>query len=151
MRVGAIGPALLAGALLASAPLLGCAGPEPGLEPVPRPDRAAFAATVLPILIEHCANPSCHGRPERALSLFAPLKFRADPARTWLVEPLSPGEIEHDYRATAALIDPRDPDGSLLLQKALARTYHGGGVTLEAEDVPHRALRAWIAAAEGAR
>lgn len=126
---------------------VGCAGPDPGTTPVAQPDRAEFATTILPILAERCANPACHGRPERALSLYAPLRFRADATRTWLDEPLTPQELEHDYCAVSGLIDPADPDRSLLLQKALERAPHGGGRVLEPEDGPHRMIRAWIAEA----
>ena len=125
--------------------IAGCVGPEPGATAVPEPDRVVFASTVLPILAEHCANPSCHGRPERPLSLFAPRRYRADVARTWLDEPLTPVELEH--RAVSALIDPLDPDGSLLLRKALSTSFHLGGAALERDDAPHRLIRAWIAEA----
>lgn len=127
--------------------LSGCAGPDPGSTPLARPDRAEFAAKVLPILVERCANPSCHGRPERALSLYAPQRFRIDPRWTWLDGPLTAEELEHDYRAVAALIDPGDPESSLVLTKALARTWHGGGAVLEPDDDAHRAIRTWIAEA----
>lgn len=132
--------------LVLAAIALGCSGPAPGLVATARLDREVFATEVLPILVEGCANPSCHGRPERGLSLYAPRRFREDPARTHLDEPLTAEELEHNFYATTALVDAADPDGSLLLAKALgARVYHGGGAVLESvNDARYRAIRAWV-------
>jgi len=125
--------------------LAGCANVEQGTTELARLDRAEFAARVLPILTESCANPSCHGRPERALSLYAPRRFREDPTRTFLDEPLTAEELEHNFRASSALVDPHDVDASLLLRKAIGRA-HGGGVLLDGpNDDRYRTLRAWAA------
>jgi len=132
--------------------LAGCANVEPGATEVARLDRVQFAATVQPILAESCANPSCHGRPERALSLYAPRRFREDPSRTYLDEPLTAEELEHNFCASSALVDPSAIDQSPLLRKSLGEksgSHHGGGVVFDGpNDDRYRTLRVW---AEGAR
>lgn len=129
--------------------LLGCANVEQGTSENPRLDREAFAAKVQPILIESCANPTCHGRPERGLSIYAPKRFRADPSRTHLDEPLTDEELEHNFCAASALVNGDDVDASLLLRKAIGEhsgSYHGGGVVLDGvDDRRYRTLRAWAA------
>jgi mono/diheme cytochrome c family protein len=55
------------------------------------------------------------------------------------------GEVGHDFPLARKLVDPRRPDASTLLTKALGES-HGGGTTLSKGGSKHKALRAWIAA-----
>lgn len=138
-------------ATLLAIALTGCANVEPGTTELARLDRAGFEVSVQPILAESCANPSCHGRPERALSLYAPRRFREDSSRTHLDEPLTPEELAHNFHAASALVDMQSIDQSPLLRKSLGErsgSYHGGGVVFDGEnDDRYRTLRAWAAGA----
>ncbi|MEK6606468.1 MAG: hypothetical protein AABZ30_02300 [Myxococcota bacterium] len=125
--------------------LAGCGGVEQGYEPVPPLDEEAFVESVGPVLEERCANPSCHGRPERPLAVYAPRRFRADATRTFLDEPLTSEELRHNYdRACgfAAFVDA--PIESLLLRKPLGRAYHGGGIVLAEGDAETRVIEDWL-------
>ncbi|MEO6594860.1 MAG: DUF1549 domain-containing protein [Planctomycetota bacterium] len=96
-----------------------------------------FAYDVLPILQRQgCSSAYCHGsatgRAGFRLSLFG-----SEPAA--------------DYAAIATQfsgrrLDLRNPDQSLLVQKALGRLEHGGGRRLPRDGVAHEVLREWIAA-----
>lgn len=130
----------------------GCSGPDAGSRPVRLGDRATFDADVQPVLAARCANPTCHGRPERALSLFAPHRYRADPARTYLDEPLTEAELAHNHLSASALATEQDrAEDSLLARKPRAEdagTYHGGGrIFVDATERDYRTLVAWIAGA----
>jgi hypothetical protein len=139
-------------ALLGS--LIGCA-PLPDPEPMPVGDAATFAATVQPVVDERCATPSCHGRPERPLSLFSPLHYRRDPARTFLDEPLDADELDANVRRTCAftldlLREHEAVDACLVLRKPLAvaaggARHEGGEIFRAVDDRDYRTLRAWLA------
>lgn len=129
-----------------------CSGPDSGALPVRFGDRATFDADVQPVLAARCANPTCHGRPERALSLFAPHRYRADPARTYIDEPLTEAELAHNHLSASALATEQErPEDSLLVRKPRAEdagTYHGGGrVFVDDTERDYRTLVAWIAGA----
>src|SRR5262245_40387020 len=121
--------ALCALLLAAAAPLL-----APRQPPARRFD---FASDVLPILQRQgCSSAYCHGsatgRAGFKLSLFG-------------------SEPGADFAAiTTALggrrVDLRDPEHSLLVQKALGRLDHGGGRRVPRDSPSHRALLEWIAA-----
>ncbi len=94
-----------------------------------------FTYDVLPLLQRQgCASAYCHGAATGQggfkLSLFGS-DPRADHAA-----------ITRDLGGRR--LDLRDPDASLLLQKPLLRTKHGGGRRLERDGDAHRLLRAWI-------
>lgn len=125
----------------------GCGGPENGTNAVRAFDRDAFVATVQPIVAERCANPSCHGRLERPLALYAPMRFRLDPTRTHIDEPLTAREVDHNFWASAFLsTEAERAEESLFLAKPLAQIrYHGGGAIFDsAEDAEYRALLVWV-------
>lgn len=137
-------------ALVLAAAVIGCGGPPPGEEAVNRPSFERFELEVQPILELGCANPSCHGRPERPLSIYAPLRHRADPSRTHLAEPLTADELLQNYSVSRVLgSGGASADETLLVRKPLAEhaaTYHGGGAVFDgAADERHRTLRAWVA------
>lgn len=126
----------------------GCSAPENGTIPLQWLDRGVFVDTVQPILAERCANPSCHGRPERPLSIFAPLRFRSDDSRRYLDEPLARNEIDHNYMACVVFsTEAAQASEALLIAKPLAEIrYHGGGAIFDSTDDPdYQRMLEWIA------
>ncbi len=126
-----IGSSRSLGALVAVLALAGCEGPGLGAGALALGPLDVYAWEVEPVLEARCAQGGCHGRPDRPFVLFAPGVYRADPARTYLAEALSPAEIELNARRVAALAVPSDPESSLALRKPLSieggGVYHGGG------------------------
>jgi hypothetical protein len=49
-----------------------------------------------------------------------------------------------DYLLASKLIDPADPENSLLLQKPLAKVEHKGGIKFAVGDQGHKAFRQWV-------
>jgi hypothetical protein len=112
-------------------------------------DYPEFEAQVQPILAERCGNPTCHGRPERPFSVFSPLAWRLDAARTYLQEPLTEEELVHNYVSACVFASEADaPADAALVRKPLADTigvYHGGGVIFDGRaDRNYRAVHAWL-------
>lgn len=129
--------------------LWGCVAPTEEEVALPRYDFERFAAEVQPVLAARCANPTCHGRPERPLSIYSPLAWRADASRTYLFEEVSEEELGHNYDVTRAMAsDAPEPEQTLLLRKpmgGLASTYHGGGDIFEGEtDRDYRTMLEWL-------
>jgi len=136
-------------ALIAVCALTACSSPEVGEVHLAPLDRATFDARVEPILERRCASTSCHGVPARGLPLYAPLQYRADPAHTWVIEPLTEAELRNNF--TAATIWARQTSGggmSMLLAKPLAEhaaEFHGGGATFASvEDGDFATLAEWV-------
>jgi hypothetical protein len=125
---------------------------DPGLVSVPRGDVEVFAADVQPVVDARCADPTCHGRPERPLSLYSPGRYRLDPARTFIAEPLTAEELEANARSMAAFaadVAPGGVDLCLVLRKPLAVEMggcgHEGGVAWTSrDDREYRAVRSWL-------
>lgn len=112
-------------------------------------DFELFQATVQPVIANSCGNPSCHGRPERAFSIFSQRNWRLDADQLYLPTPLSDEELEHNFISASLQVDDGDDlRQSLLLLKPLgdvANTYHGGGtVFADQTDRSYRAILAWI-------
>ncbi len=132
--------------------LLGCSAPapEPEEEAVLALDWGVFQQSIEPMLQQRCANPSCHGRPERPWSIYAPGRFRLDSTRLFIDEDLNAQEKEHNFWVSSvfANIGGIASNERLLLQKPLAQgVYHGGGaIFLGERDEAARTLRAWIEA-----
>ncbi len=82
-----------------------------------------------------CNMGACHGNLNGKGGLKLSLRGE-DPAYDYLA--LTRG-------ALARRIDPSSPDASLVLQKAVGRVPHEGGVRFPVESVEYRALRSWIA------
>ncbi len=94
-----------------------------------------FRNDVLPVLSKlGCNQMGCHGSPKGKKRLHLSL-FSADPHKDYL-------EI---VDAKKKLIDPKNPEESWLLQKALCYEDHGGGDVLEEDSPEHRLLLEWIA------
>ncbi len=139
-------PLLLA---LAAAQLVGCFGPAPGEEPMRVGDLDAFAADVEPYLEARCALGGCHGRPDRALTFYAPGSWRADPSRTWLDEPLSRAELAANAAHLCAFALEGPAESSLALCTPLALDQggcgHGGGaIFADRSDLAYRAIARWL-------
>lgn len=123
-------------------------GPGHAESPV-MPDFELFVTEVEPALAS-CANPACHGRPDRPLAIYAPGLYRADPADTWVDTPLTEDESLENYRrACGFVVDSPDPLDCDLVCKPLAPAaggcLHGGGVLhLDRSDPDHQLLVAWI-------
>jgi hypothetical protein len=49
-----------------------------------------------------------------------------------------------DYLISSKLIDPADPEKSLLLQKPLGKVKHEGGIKFAVGDQGHKAFRQWV-------
>lgn len=132
----------------------GCIGTPEGTTRVPILDYDQFESDVQRIFIERCGNPACHGRPERPFSVFGPERYRADPLRTFLDEPLTDEEVLSNYQSACAFsLGVRDPADCLLLRKPLARAaggagHLGGEVWSDRDDPEARVVEAWLATAE---
>jgi hypothetical protein len=125
--------------------LCACSGVEQSYVAAASPDEALFAADVEPVLERHCANPSCHGRDERPLRVYAPMRFRVDRDRLFLDEPLSDDEVRANYESAAGFVATGgDPERSLLLRKPLGKAWHAPGAVFFEEDPPARAIRDWL-------
>ena len=129
--------------------LAGCGVPEGDDVPVRWFDYQTFVTDVQPVLADRCGNPTCHGRPERPLSIYNQLAWRADPDRTYLLEQLDETELRHNYTVSCVLSTEADePAATLFLRKSLGDltdTYHGGGNVFEDDsERDYRALLAWL-------
>lgn len=143
-------------AALAALLVGGCVGGGPAREALPAGDPIAFAARVQPVFDARCADPTCHGLPDRPLSIFSPRRYRADPARTLLDEPLTTDETAANVRACAAfafdaVTEGGTTDDCLILRKPLpveqGGARHGGGVIFQSDSAREwRVLRSWLGA-----
>lgn len=124
--------------------LLACLAP-PAPFAVPEADLDRFEAEIQPILGATCASGSCHGAPGRPMPIFAPGRHRADPARTWLDEPLTEAELAQNLRYAVLAADPLDPRlAHRPLAEAAGGSWHGGGDQYEDRSEPDwQALDAW--------
>ena len=126
------------------------AGPGEAL-PLPDPDPAVFAAEVQPVLAVSCANPACHGTPERPLSVYAPGRWRLDDRATFRDEPLTDEELAHNLAsATAFLVGVEDALECELVARPLAPGQggqeHGGGtVWADTGEPGFQAVFEWVA------
>lgn len=122
-----------------------CAQPN-GPDRIPPLDHTQFVANVEPVLELRCANPSCHGNDRRALRVYAPGRFRLDPTRLHLAEPLSADELaSNEVSAAAFAADITRADDSLLLSKPTGRAAHLGGIVFtDPTDREPTAIRTWL-------
>ncbi|MBA2661370.1 MAG: beta-propeller fold lactonase family protein [Bradymonadaceae bacterium] len=129
----------------------GCAPAEaPAPAPAwPSPSFERFVEEVQPLLLNRCANPSCHGRADRPFALFAQGAHRLQAADVFLDHDLTPAEVQGNYdRARSFARD--EGRGPLLLQKPLAeqisgvRHRAGGDIFLTRGDPEYRALADWV-------
>lgn len=137
---------------VAFALLMGCANvdDEPGM--VPR-DRAAFDATVWPILVRDCGFSDCHGSHERFFQVVGPGHERLDPTLSPNA-PVTEAELQFSYTRALSMIDTNDPASSLLLRKPLEVSAGGAGhegtdsfgmdVYRTANHPSYQALRTWV-------
>jgi len=133
----------------------GCALDVPPPRPLPAGDLAMFAARAQPVLDRACATAGCHGRAERPLALYSPGNRRLDPARTFLIEPLTAAELLANARAIDAfalepLRDELPIHDCLVLRKPLAVSaggagHEGGELFPSRDDRDYQALYAYLA------
>jgi hypothetical protein len=139
--------------LLAILPLMAACGSDTSELSVSTPDRAEFTMSVYPILLRDCAFYACHGSSDRFLQVFGPGRGRLS-AATRPLDPELDAEIIHSYDRARSLIDPNDPDQSLLLRKPLEVSAGGEGhqgaddlgrnVYQDKTDPSFVALRHWV-------
>jgi hypothetical protein len=136
--------------LLLTCVLFGCAHDLDERSALPTGDFPTFVTTIQPILAEHCANPSCHGRPERPLALFAVQQHRADPHTLFLEDPLSEDELRANHLRTLGFLHGLEhAEGCVLLSKPLAPSAggsaHEGGAQFEDTSAQaYQALQRWV-------
>lgn len=140
-------------ALLALALAGACAGPTPGDQSIPLASLEQFERRVQPHLDARCASGGCHGRRERPLAFFSAGTYRADPARTYLDEALTPFEIEENARRLSAFALGTSGIDSLAVQKPLATAeggvwHEGGEIFPDPNDLACLALTQWLDARE---
>ena len=133
---------------LATCLLASCVS-EPASEPLPQGDLTQFSASVQPVLAARCADPTCHGRDDRPLAVYATRRFRMDPDRVFLEEPIDAEETAANARSVASFMIDSGADDCLVLRKPLAETeggaHHlGGEIFSTRDDREYRALRAWL-------
>ena len=123
--------------------------------PLVQPDYGRFVSEVQPILASRCANPSCHGRLDRPLAVYAIGMWRADPAQLFENTPLTADELRANYtRACSFIVAGAAPADCLLVRKPLApdaggATHLGGVVFTDTAEADYRGLLDWIASAKG--
>ncbi len=127
---------------------LGCVeGPGQGEELLG--DYESFETEVQPIL-EGCANPSCHGTPERPLEIYAVRQHRLNPDDVYLESPLTDRELWLNFvRSCGFLMDLEAPEDCELLRKPLSPkaggAEHVGGAQFGDVDNPdYAALLQWV-------
>jgi hypothetical protein len=132
----------------------GCANlPEDA--PLAAPDRDVFVAAVWPILVRDCGFSACHGGAPRFFRVVGPGHERLDPS-TRLTAPASEAELQLSYDRTRSMLDPLDPDSSLLLLKPLDMAAGGSAhegtdafgrnVYRSVEDPSFQVLVRWVRA-----
>lgn len=130
----------------------GCAESQPELT-LATPDPATFQEFAYPVLLRDCGFPACHGSHERFFQVFGPGRGRLD-AATRPIDPPTMAELLFTYERSVSMIDPHDPDQSLLLRKPLSAAVHGAGhegvdslgrnVYEHEIDAGYVVLRAWV-------
>ncbi len=128
--------------------LAGCVA-GPGDAALPERDLERFEALAQPVLGEVCASPTCHGRPERPLRIFASQRYRADPERLLFDEAIDDDELRLNYERARAFLDDADPERSLLLCKPLGTAdggceHVGGDPFADRTDRGFEDLRSWV-------
>ncbi len=131
--------------------LVGCS-PEGAPIALPSADPVGFAA-IEPVLGLRCGNPSCHGQDGRPLRVYTPQRFRLDPSRTFVEEPLTALETELNLASAAVFLSPDSPAESPLLSKPLAvsaggATHSGGAQFEDVFEPEYQALLRWASTAK---
>ncbi len=128
--------------------LVACVG-EPSSEALALGDAAVFAERAQPVLAT-CANPACHGNPDRPLEVYAEHLHRLDREDTWRDLPLTPEELWLNQVSASAFALALDaPEDSALLRKPLAPEaggvmHLGGALFGEPSNPDYRALYDWV-------
>lgn len=142
--------------LLPSLSLGGCV--SPGLDApgqVAELDRAYFDCRVQPVLTKYCATFACHGDGRRFLRVYARNRLRLGGDERQRNAFMRPSERAANFVAAGAMVDPDDPEQSLLLLKPLQQAaggyYHGGetaygagDVFADVDDTDYQVLVSWV-------
>lgn len=107
-----------------------------------------FEQTAQPVLVERCANPSCHGGDARPLEIYATLRHRLQQDSIFVDEPISDEELTLNQQRAACFINDLD-HGSSLARKPLpveeGGVQHAGGIIFQRGDDPaYLPLKAWV-------
>lgn len=142
---------LLAGGALSL--LGGCRGDLNEKAPLPSLDEAYFRCRVQPILTKSCGALTCHGDGKRYFHFFARNRLRLGGTEAERNAFLRDTERAYNLDAARALVDPEEPEESLLLKKPLAQDaggfYHGAvlqgtsDVFATKDDKDYQTLLAW--------
>jgi hypothetical protein len=130
-----------------------CGLDEP--QPVSHLDQAFFRCDVQPLLVKSCAALACHGSGVRYLRLFGRNRMRWQGGESDRNAPLRQEELQANFDAASAMVDPSDPDQSFLLRKPLdvrkGGWFHGGAemfgqgnVFVSTADPDFVTLRSWV-------
>jgi len=111
-----------------------------------------FEQTAQPVLLERCANPSCHGNAGRPLSLYAVRRHRKEARDNFAETPLTAEETAHNFGQTSAfLLGVERATDSLLLKKPRGDAHAGGAIFEDETEEAYVRLRAWCEEAVAAR
>jgi len=112
------------------------------------PELDDFALRAQPVLAARCATPSCHGRADRPLALYAPGLHRRDPRDLHRELPLDQAELRLNLVRVMAFVSPEVGRCELLtkpLADAAGGIPHAGGTQFaDTSDWDYRALRDWV-------
>jgi hypothetical protein len=125
-----------------------------------QPDLAYFRCKVQPVLAKSCAAFLCHGDGRRFFRVFARNRLRSAGTEADRNAPLRAEELQANYDAARAFIDPGDPDHSFLLMKPLdasaggwfhrgAQIFGQGNVFASQQDPDYQTLSGWVRGAQG--
>lgn len=142
--------ALLFPALFATA----CQSGLDDARPSPELDVAYFRCRVQPVLAKSCGAFACHGDGRRFFHVFARNRMRAQGVENERNAALTQVELQANYDAARALVDPASPATSVLLMKPLdaraggsfhrgGEIFGGGNVFLAREEADFKTLAAW--------
>ncbi len=127
--------------------------------PTPQLDPSYFRCQVQPVLVRSCAALACHGNGERYFRLFGRNRMRSSGGEADRNLPLRPEELQANFDAAAARVDPDNPDQSFLLRKPLdaraggwfhrgAEIFGQGNVFLSTDDPDYVTLQSWVLGAK---
>jgi hypothetical protein len=144
---------VVAVAVAAAWPGLGCSESPEFVGPAPSPDGVMFVEEVYPLLLRDCAFSNCHGAQERFLQVLGPGRTRLA-EETGQDDEMMLTEVQHSYdRARTMLATADNPADSLLLVKPLeleqgGQTHrgidpYGRNVFASKSAIGYRTLMRW--------
>ena len=118
-------------------------------------DIVVFAEAVQPVFEARCANPSCHGRADRPLEIYASQLHRMDEAERFRNTVLDEEELRHNALRASFFVSDLE-GGSSLLRKTIPLEVggmeHGAGPQFfTTDDRGYEALARWVQSVEEER